>query len=160
MFKAYLFILFLFAFGRLSAQAIDGNTTESNDPIKVTPKSDLRETNPAEIKSYSPPVMHVEKTAEFKGGMNKLYEFVGENVKYPTRCMEADIEGVVILQFVVEADGTLSNVRSITTHKSCPEMDAEAIRVIKMTSGKWIPGLQRNKAVRCSFRLPVRFDLG
>ena len=72
MFKAYLFILFLFAFGRLSAQAIDGNTTESNDPIKVTPKSDLRERNPAEIKSYSPPVMHVEKTAEFKGGIRRL----------------------------------------------------------------------------------------
>jgi TonB family protein len=160
MYRVYLFVLFLFAFGPLSAQAIDGNTTESNDSIKVTPKSDVRETNPAELKSHSEPIMHVEKMAVFKGGMDKLYEFVGEKVKYPRRCMEADIEGVVILQFVVEADGTLSNVRSITTHKSCPEMDAEAIRVIKMTSGKWIPGLQRNKAVRCSFRLPVRFDLG
>ena len=63
-------------------------------------------------------------------------------------------------EFIVEKDGQVSNVETLTQHKSCPEMDAEAIRVIKMTSGKWIPGLQRNKAVRCSFRLPVRFDLG
>lgn len=158
--RVSLFILLMFAFGRLSAQAIDGNTTESNDSIKVTPKSDLRETNPAEIKSHSAPVMHIEKTAEFKGGMNKLYEFVGKNVKYPTRCMEADIEGVVILQFVVEPDGTLSKVRTLTTHKSCPEMDAEAIRVIKRTSGKWTPGYIGDKPVRSMYRLPVRFDIG
>lgn len=160
MHKVGLFILLLFAFGHMSAQAIEGDTTQSNDSIKVTPKSDLRETNPAEIKSHSAPVMLTEKTAEFEGGMNKLYEFVGKNVKYPIRCMEADIEGVVILQFVVEPNGTLSNVRTLTTHKSCPEMDAEAIRVIKRTSGKWMPGYIGDKPVRSQYRLPVRFDIG
>lgn len=105
-------------------------------------------------------IMPIAKQAEFKGGMEALYQYVAKHVKYPYRCMENNIEGMVIVSFVVEKDGKVSNVETLTEHKSCPEMDAEAIRVIKKTSGKWLPALQRNKAVRCSFRLPVRFDLG
>lgn len=159
MHKVGLLILFLFAFGHLSAQAIDGNTPESKDSIKVALKSGMGETNVADLKSLSTPLLPSEKMAEFKGGMDKLYQFIGNKVKYPVRCMEADIEGEVILQFVVEADGSLSSVRTLTTHKSCPEMDAEAIRVIKMTSRKWTPGFSGAKPVRSYYRLPVRFDL-
>ncbi len=105
-------------------------------------------------------ILPISRQAEFKGGLEALYQYVAKHVKYPYRCMENGIEGVVIVSFIVEKDGQVSNVKTLTQHKSCPEMDTEAIRVIKKTSGKWMPGLQRNKAVRCSFRLPVRFDLG
>lgn len=102
----------------------------------------------------------MEKMAEFRGGMNKLYTFIAKKVNYPYRCMEAGIEGMVMLEFVVEADGSLTNIKTRTSHKSCPEMDAEAIRVIKKTSGKWTPAYQGDKPVRSMYRLPVRFDLG
>jgi hypothetical protein len=51
------------------------------------------------------------------------------------------------------------HVRTLTTHKSCPEMDAEAIRVIKMTSRKWTPGSIGDSPVRSQYRLPVRFNI-
>jgi len=105
-------------------------------------------------------IIALEKMAEYRGGMNRLYGFIAEKVSYPYRCMEAGIEGIVILEFVVEIDGSLSNVQTRTNHKSCPEMDAEAIRVITKTSGKWKPAYQRDKPVRSRYRLPVRFDLG
>lgn len=112
-----------------------------------------------ELKSDSVPSHSLEKIAEYDGGMQKLYQFVGDEVNYPRRCIDAGIEGQVIVEFVVEKDGTLSNVSTRATHKSCPEMDAEAIRVIKKTSGKWKPGYRDSEPVRSKYRLPVRFDI-
>jgi TonB family protein len=155
-----LFILFLFALGHLSAQAIEGSTTQSKDSTSVMPKAEAHQVNAAEVKADAKVFEILEKTAEFKGGMNKLYSFIGNQVQYPIRCMEANIEGVVILEFVVDTDGSISNVRTRTKHKSCPEMDAEAIRVIKMTSRKWTPGSIGDSPVRSQYRLPVRFNIG
>jgi TonB family protein len=160
MHKVGLFILFLFVLGPLCAQSVGGDTVASKDSTSVMLKSELKDVNTADVKTESKPFEILEKTAEFKGGMNKLYSFIGNQVQYPIRCMEANIEGVVILEFVVETDGSISNVRTRTKHKSCPEMNAEAIRVIKMTSRKWTPGSIGDRPVRSQYRLPVRFNIG
>lgn len=150
-----LLLVFLGFFSILNAQQLDSTSTDS---IARQSDSMISWHNVPQKSMESPRAM--EKMAEFRGGMNKLYKFIAQKVNYPYRCMEAGIEGMVILEFVVEADGSLTNIKTRTSHKSCPEMDAEAIRVIKKTSGRWKPAYQRDQPIRSMYRLPVRFDLG
>ncbi len=99
----------------------------------------------------------VEQMPEFPGGEKALRAFLTENVKYPSIAKENGIYGRVICQFIVEKDGSISNVR---VAKSSGEisLDKEAIRVIK-SMPKWKPGKQRNKPVRARFTMPINFSL-
>ena len=96
----------------------------------------------------------VEDQASFPGGEAKLYEFIRNNVKYPQ--LAKGITGRVFLTFVVEKDGTLSNVQAL--RKIGGGCDEEAIRVVK-SMPKWKPGSQRGRNVRCSFTIPIKFTL-
>lgn len=98
----------------------------------------------------------VEKEPEFPGGEEALYEYIGKNIVYPRQAREAGIEGVVVVEFVVEPSGKLSNV--VARRKVAPALDEEAVRVVK-TLPAWSPGKQRGKAVRTLFRLPINFQL-
>lgn len=98
----------------------------------------------------------VEDQASFPGGEAKLYEFIRNNVKYPELAKETGIEGTVFVQFVVEKDGSLSNVQAL--RKIGGGCDEEAIRVVK-SMPKWKPGSQRGRNVRCSFTIPIKFTL-
>ena len=98
----------------------------------------------------------VEQMPEFPGGMQKAMEFLGKNSKYPVAAQEAKIEGRVIVQFVVERDGSVSDVKVMRGVN--PELDAEAIRVVSMMP-KWIPGKQRGKAVAVKYTMPIMFRL-
>jgi TonB family protein len=93
---------------------------------------------------------------EFPGGMQKALEFLGKNIKYPVAAQQAKIEGRVIVQFVVERDGGVSDVKVMRGVN--PELDAEAIRVVSMMP-KWIPGKQRGKAVAVKYTMPIMFRL-
>lgn len=99
----------------------------------------------------------VEQMPEFPGGEKALRAFLTENVKYPSIAKENGIYGRVVCQFIVEKDGSISDVRAV---KSSGEisLDREAIRVIKMMP-KWKPGKQRNKPVRARFTMPINFSL-
>lgn len=98
----------------------------------------------------------VEKNPEFPGGMSELMNFLSTNIKYPADCEEAGIQGRVIVTFVVEKDGSVSEPTVIkSVHKS---MDEEAVRVISMMP-KWVPGEQRGKQVRVKFTLPIIFRM-
>lgn len=98
----------------------------------------------------------VESMPEFPGGAGKMLEFIGKNVKYPPMARESGIQGRVFVNFVVEPDGSVSNVKVLRgIGGGC---DEEAIRVVE-SMPKWTPGRQRGKAVRVSFNLPVRFTL-
>lgn len=79
-----------------------------------------------------------------------------DNIKYPRSAIEAQIEGTVYVEFVVEKDGSLTDIH--IARKSTSLLDQEALRVIKAMP-KWIPGKQRNKAVRVRFRVPIKFEL-
>jgi Ca-activated chloride channel family protein len=96
----------------------------------------------------------VEVNASFPGGIEALMEFLAQNLKYPNT--DAGIQGKIVLKFIVEKDGSITDVQVI---KSLHELfDAEAIRVVKLMP-KWIPGKQNGNPVRSYFTLPVSFTL-
>ena len=98
----------------------------------------------------------VEEMPAFPGGEQKLMEYVGKNIKYPQIARETGIQGRVFVGFVVEPDGSISNVKLLRgIGGGC---DEEAMRVIKSLP-KWKPGKQRGKAVRVSYQIPVFFKL-
>ena len=98
----------------------------------------------------------VEEMPSFPGGEQKLMEFVGKNIKYPQIARETGIQGRVFVNFVVEPDGSVSNVSVLRgIGGGC---DEEAMRVVK-SMPKWKPGKQRGKAVRVQYMLPVNFRL-
>jgi protein TonB len=98
----------------------------------------------------------VEEMPSFPGGEAKLMEFVAKNIKYPQIARETGIQGRVFVGFVVEPDGSISNVKLLRgIGGGC---DEEAMRVIKSLP-KWKPGKQRGKAVRVSYQIPVFFKL-
>ena len=98
----------------------------------------------------------VEEEPSFPGGVDKMYEYLYANIKYPQVAKENNITGRVYLTFVVEKDGSIANPKILRDiGGGCGN---EALRVIK-SMPKWSPGKQRGKAVRVQFNLPVVFDL-
>ena len=98
----------------------------------------------------------VEEMPEFPGGMAECMKFLSKNIKYPPISAENGIQGRVIVQFVVNQDGSIVDpvvVRGVDSH-----LDKEALRVISMMP-KWKPGKQRGKAVRVKYTVPVMFRL-
>ena len=98
----------------------------------------------------------VEQMPEFPGGMPAMIEFLQTNLKYPEDAIKQQVGGRVMVMFVVETDGTLSNVR--VARKVFPSLDSEAVRVVK-TMPKWKPGKEKGRPVRVNFTLPVVFSL-
>ncbi|MBP5797175.1 MAG: energy transducer TonB [Bacteroidales bacterium] len=98
----------------------------------------------------------VEEMPEYPGGLNKLTDYLSKNIKYPQMARESGIQGRVFVNFVVEPDGSVSNVNVMRSlGGGC---DEEAVRVVKAMP-KWKPGRQRGKAVRVSYILPIVFKL-
>ena len=98
----------------------------------------------------------VEEKPAYPGGDQKLMEFIAKGIKYPQIARETGIQGRVFVGFVVEPDGSVSNVKVLRgIGGGC---DEEAMRVVK-SMPKWKPGKQRGKAVRVSYMLPVNFKL-
>ena len=97
-----------------------------------------------------------ETRPSFRGGEQKLMEFIGNNVVYPKEAIEAGIEGRVFVEFYIEKDGTVSDAKVLRgIGYGC---DEEALRVIGLMP-KWYPGKQRGKAVRVRYTLPINFKL-
>lgn len=103
------------------------------------------------------PVYQVtEHMPEFPGGMRECLKYLSRNVKYPADAQKAGTQGKVIVQAIIEKDGTVNHVfvvRSID-----PELDAEAVRVVK-SMPKWKPAMEKGEAVRCRYTLPIAFKL-
>jgi protein TonB len=100
------------------------------------------------------------KKAEFIGGNEEMIKFLSENVKYPEDVLQANekganIHGRVYVKFVVEKDGSISDVEVVRSVH--PSLDAESVRVVKLMSGKWTPATERGKPVRSKFTLPFVF---
>lgn len=100
---------------------------------------------------------YVDDMPDFPGGQAALMKWLGENIKYPAEANKKDIQGRVIVQFVVEPDGDISN---ISVAKSAHQLlDDEAMRVVALMP-RWKPGTIEGKPVRSRFVLPVTFSLG
>lgn len=121
-----------------------------------------------EIEAYIPPVFDEEEVVEeeifivvedmptFPGGDEARIRFLAENIRYPQMARESGIQGTVFVTFVVERDGSVTDVRVLRgIGGGC---DEEAVRVIK-SMPKWNPGKQRGRAVRVQFNMPIRFTL-
>ena len=98
----------------------------------------------------------VEEMPEFPGGMGECMKYLASKIKYPTISQENGVQGRVIVQFVVNRDGSI--VDPVVVRGVDPYLDKEALRVIQMMP-KWKPGKQRGKAVRVKYTVPVMFRL-
>jgi len=99
----------------------------------------------------------VEDQPEPNGGMAAFYQYVSKNMKYPNQARRMGVEGKVFVQFVVDKDGSITEVQAIKgIGAGC---DEEAVRVIQ-EAAKWKPGKQRGRPVKVRMILPITFKLG
>ena len=99
----------------------------------------------------------VARNPEFPGGQQALYQFLSENIRYPILAVENRTQGRVVLQFVVNTDGSIVDIQ--VARSVCPLLDREAIRVVQ-SMPKWRPGESANgELVRTRFTLPINFRL-
>ena len=98
----------------------------------------------------------VEDMPAFPGGMEAMIQFISNNIQYPADAQKQKVDGRVLVNFVVEKDGSITEVKVIKP--AFPSLDAEAIRVVKAMP-KWKPGYQRGQAVRVQFTMPINFSL-
>ncbi|NDV80009.1 energy transducer TonB [Dysgonomonas sp. 511] len=98
----------------------------------------------------------VEQMPEFVGGVAEMHQFIAANLRYPQEAASEGIEGRVSLRFIINKDGSISDVEA--TRKVNPHLDEEAIRVVKAMP-KWNAGKLRGKNVRVYFSLPITFRL-
>ena len=98
----------------------------------------------------------VEQMPEYPGGMAAMVEYLSANVKYPADAEKKKVEGKVFVTFVVDTDGSITDVTLMK--KVFPSLDAEAMRVISAMP-KWVPGKQRGQVVRVRFTVPIMFRL-
>ena len=98
----------------------------------------------------------VEQMPSFPGGQSALLQYLSSNIKYPVVAEENGVQGRVIVTFVVEKDGSITDVKVVKSVD--PSLDKEAQRVVK-SMPKWIPGKQNGAAVRVKYTVPVTFRL-
>jgi protein TonB len=98
----------------------------------------------------------VEVMPSFPGGQAALMQWLGKNIKYPVVAEENGVQGRVVVTFVVEKDGSITDVKVVKSVD--PSLDKEAARVVK-SMPHWIPGKQNGSAVRVKYTVPVTFKL-
>jgi TonB family protein len=121
--------------------------------VKLLKDPDYRE--PVEVRSDQPYVV-VEQMPQYPGGEKELLKFIAQNTQYPVAAKAGNIEGKVIIRFVINTEG---NTEDISVLKGVhPVLDAEAARVIGMLKG-FVPGYQNGKAVDVYYKVPITFAL-
>ncbi len=131
---------------------VSAEVTDETQNIQITPVQFEEEEEVVEEQIFTV----VENDPEFPGGMEALYKYLAQNIKYPQLARDNNITGRVYVTFVVEKDGSIANPKVLRDiGGGCGQ---EAIRVVK-SMPKWTPGKQRGKAVRVQFNLPVNFSL-
>ena len=130
-------------------QTTAGQTTQQGQQIDAPPP-------PPPVEEEIFDLAAVQEQPEFPGGMEKMYEFMQRTQKYPDMEYEAGIQGKVYVEFVVEKDGRVTDVK---LKKGVSDgLDKEAMRLVKAMP-PWNPGKMNGKSVKCRFVLPVKFTL-
>lgn len=127
----------------------------SSGESKVTTNSDAAQ--PSSAMQEKKVLKACEEMPEFEGGMDGLMKFLIQNTKYPEAAQKAGIEGYVVVSFTITKTGGVEDIELVRSVD--PALDAEAIRVVKATSGKWIPGKANGEDVNVKYTLPVSFKL-
>lgn len=134
----------------------DASQTEDAKEEVVAPVSPEAKEAPADSTAKEEVFMVAEQMPEYPGGMKEMLKFLQDNLKYPENAMKNNVQGRVIVQFVVEKDGTPTEFKVLRSVD--PDLDAEALRVLQ-TMPKWKPGMQRGEVVRVKYTVPVSFKL-
>lgn len=136
---------------------IDGIVVNDEDKVKET-SSNLQRNVVANEKFVTNDSIYdvVQKFAEFPGGQKAFNEWMSENFQYPDSCMKEGIQGRVVLQFVVNTDGSIADVKPVRSPH--PALTEAAIQIVKKMP-RWIPAEHEGKKVRCRFNLPFMFRL-
>ncbi len=104
----------------------------------------------------------IEKQPEYPGGIPALVDYLSKNIQYPAAARQQKMEGIVVVQFVVDETGAVSQAAALQAKQKMssanPEMAAEAVRIIRQMP-RWTPGRSKGRAVRCAMTLPIRFKL-
>ena len=132
--------------------AMNSTTIRANVQKKVVKTTKATKKTSANDKVYEV----CEQMPTFPGGDAALMKYLAENIKYPVSAQKAKEQGRVVVQFIVEKDGTVTGVK--TVRSVTPALDAEAVRVIKAMP-KWTPGKQGGQPVRVNYNVPVSFRL-
>lgn len=130
---------------------------EDSDDLAVEIMDYVEEVEEETVEEEAIPFQLVEEKPSFQGGdANQFSKWVNSKLVYPEIAKENGVQGRVTLQFTVNADGTVSNVKVLRGVD--PALDKEAVRVVSM-SPKWKPGKQRDRAVKVTYTFPVIFQL-
>lgn len=132
----------------------DGNKTSVPPPPPPPPAAYTKSNE--ELKKTNEIFAVVEKQPEFPGGNNALMRFLSDNINYPTEAQEKGIQGRVVCNFVVERDGSISDVKIVRGVD--PLLDKESVRILQ-SMPNWSPGTQKGEKVRVRYTLPVVFRL-
>lgn len=145
-------------------EAVIASTTQQGETGKVNAVEPSTNTGggggTAATGSVDPDIIYdapgVDKYPEFPGGMTAWAKFLQKNLRYPYMAQESGVQGKVYVSFVVEPDGSISNVKLVKgIGAGC---DEEAMRVIKK-SPKWEPGVQNKQAVRVRYNMPINYTI-
>ena len=140
---------------KIGALDVKGND-EGGEVLKVE-KAEIEQPKPEPKKEEDNKVFDVvEQQPAFPGGQGALLSWLSQNIHYPAVAEENGIQGRVVVSFVVEKDGSISNVQVVRGVD--PSLDKEAARVVK-SMPKWTPGKQNGQAVRVKYNVPVTFKL-
>ena len=131
-------------------------TMEADDETSIEGDDDEIDTG-SEVLEIEEPIERVPQVrAEFPGGMVELKKYLAANCQYPESARNAGWQGVVLLEFVVEKDGSIKQVNVLRS--VCQALDEEAIRVVK-SMPKWKAGENNGQKCRSFFQLPITFSL-
>ncbi|MBR1468733.1 MAG: energy transducer TonB [Prevotella sp.] len=136
----------------IGALDVKGNDDKDGEVLKLKETVAQPEPKPVEEKVFEV----VEHMPSFPGGDKALLDYLGSNIKYPAVAQENGVQGRVVVSFVVEKDGSITDVKVVRSVD--PSLDKEATRVVK-SMPKWIPGKQNGSPVRVKFNVPVSFKL-
>ncbi|MCF6352856.1 MAG: energy transducer TonB [Cyclobacteriaceae bacterium] len=132
--------------------ALIDNTFEEDDSFKEPTEIEELGIEPVE----EAPFIVVERMPTYPGGLKALYKYLGKKMRYPSQARRMNIDGKVILSFVIDKEGNITNIKLLRgIGAGC---DKEAIRVLA-TLPKWSPGKQRGKPVKVQMTLPINFKL-
>lgn len=145
------------AFGRVADTSLDFISAEIDSKVTNSQPSMQMQEQASSSAVNEKADCEPDKLPQFIGGEMELMRYLMDNVKYPAEAEKAGAQGRVVVHFTVQADGSISDV-SVPDHVH-PALDAEAIRVVKSTNGRWSAGENEGKKINCSFALPISFKL-
>ena len=132
-------------------------TEELNDPTPPKPPMPPKFDDDDDIETPTDGFFRIVETMpKFPGGDVALMSFLAQSIKYPVVALEQGIEGSVVCSFIIDKDGSITDIEIIRGIDV--SLDKEAVRVIGLMP-KWSPGMQRDKAVRVKYTMPIRFRL-